>query len=207
MALQGLALVVLHALPTGLDPTIHFVSGYANEPFTWVLHVGQLGRFVGMLALIAALWSARLAPGWSVAFICLTIAVAMMPIGFLFPMDPVETAFDAEGAPRFSTTGWIHAISGMIGAVALMLGMLSVTIRLFRSHRIRGGFWGLILAGVLAPVFYAAVIATIPGTFPSGLYQRAFIVCIWIWPVVTSCGLISGALTTSPHVVEQRQTL
>jgi len=196
--LHVLSLIALHALRTDYDPTVHFVSGYANGPYAWLLHAGQVGSFLGTLALLSGLRSAHLAAGCSAVFIGLCINVAMKPLGFLFPMDAAETAFDAAGSLRFSTAGWIHAISGMIGAITMMAVMLVLTLQLQRLKRIRGGFHALWFGCILGPVCYGATIATPPATFPSGLYQRAFIAFTLLWLVVVSGGLASTALTGLP---------
>ena len=106
----------------------------------------------------------------------------------------------------FTIGGWIHAISGMIAAISVMVAILLLTTRLVRSGRLSGWYRSLALWAVLGPASYVLMLATQPATFPAGLYQRLFIVCTWLWLVVTCAGLISGSLTGGIADREARTT-
>jgi hypothetical protein len=193
-AANGIGLVAIHTMSTGYNPTVHFVSEYANGPHVWILRLMALGSIAGVLALLAALTSSSVTPRWSAAFSLLLVNVAARPILRLFPVDPIEAAFAGGGGPQFTTSGWIHVIVGLIAAVAMMIAIVIITVRLARSGRLSGGYYALPVLAVLAPVFYVAMLATPPATFPIGLYQRGFIVCTWFWQVIVCVALLIGPL-------------
>lgn len=190
----GVALLALHALQSEYNPAVHFVSEYALGPFGWVQTIGSVAKALGTLALLGALASVGLAPARSAPFVLLTINVAMRLTTSVFPVDPIEAAFAGGGAPQFTPSGWIHAIAGMVAAVSLMLAIVFLTVRLLRAGRLKGAYQSLVLLCVLSPVFYVAMLATRPATFPAGLYQRLFIASTWLWLVVGCSGLMSGTL-------------
>jgi hypothetical protein len=194
---QGIGLVAIHALSTGYDPTVHFVSEYANGPHAGILLVTALGSVVGILALLGALTSRAVTPKWSAAFVLLLVNVATRPILHLFPVDSIEAAFSGGSGPQFTTAGWIHAIVGMIAAIVMMIAIILITVRLVRAGRLRGAYYSLILLAVLGPALYLGVLATRPATFPAGLYQRGFIGCTWLWLVIVSVALMSGPLAAN----------
>ncbi|HKJ03316.1 MAG TPA: hypothetical protein VJ997_12705 [Longimicrobiales bacterium] len=84
--------------------------------------------------------------------------------------------------------------------------ILLITVRLVGSRRLQGGSYALLVLCVLGPVCYGAMLANPPGTFPSGLYQRLFIGCTWLWLVGACGGLISGSWVGTPGAEERESS-
>ncbi len=185
-------LAILHFLPTGYDPTVNFVSEYAIGRHGWVLSAAQLSGFVGTSALLIDLTKSgvvrmpSLAGGLMIAYM-LSILVAVT-----FAIDPVEQAFANGRPPNFTMAGWIHAVGASVGAVALMISMALITVRLARSGRTATRYRALVLFCIGAPTAYSAMLMTQPATYPAGLYQRLFIACSLAWLLTVAIGLMAG---------------
>ena len=194
-AVQAVAFVATHLLVTGHDPMVNFVSEYALGPHVWLQRVGAAGLVGGTLALMGALKVTGWAPTRSAAFVLLALAVLALLVAQVFPVDPVAEAFAGDGPPDFTVSGWIHVLAGMVAAVALLLAIVILTLAL-RRLRVRSGPY-VALASLCAtgPLFYVLMLATPPATSPAGLYQRLFIVSVWLWQVIASVGLRSGSLS------------
>jgi len=191
---QGAAFVASHALSTGYDPMVHFVSEYALGPYSWIRRVGAVGVIVGTVGLLAALRLARVAPARSTALALLTLNAVLLAVVQVFKVDSVADATAGGGVPDFTVAGWIHVISGLIAAVAVMIAILLITFRLERLSQLAGAYRLLVVLSLGAPLAYGLMMATRPATSPIGLYQRVFIMCVWLWQVIACVGLRSGRL-------------
>lgn len=195
LGIQIVALLVVHVLRSDYDPWVHFVSEYGIGPYAWLHKTGAAAGFVGLLALFFALLSAGIVHARSVVFAVLCVHLAMRVLTWVFPVDPVESAFADGGLPEFSVTGWIHVIAGVIGALSLIAATVLVTIRLWRAGRVGGAYWLLVVGCMLAPLAWTLMLVTPPSTFPAGLYQRLFMLGLWLWIFMACAGLMSGRLT------------
>jgi hypothetical protein len=196
-ALAGLSghlvlLTALHFLPTDTVATVNFVSEYALGQFSWVFVAAQFLNLVGSVCLFGSLILAAIAPIKSFSSGLLIVYIVCILLGMVFPVDPIAKAFANGDTPDFTTAGWIHALAGVVGAIAVMIAMILVTIRLARSGCLVAGYRMLLLFCVWTPVAYLAMFITQPATYPAGLYQRLFIIGKLGWLVTVAIGLLDG---------------
>jgi hypothetical protein len=192
--IQAGVLVLLHVLPTGYDPTVNFISEYAVGQYALWAGVSRFAHIVGLIAICSALHVSRVAPigSWVNGALVLTLLATIL--GAAFPVDPIAGAFEGGGPPRFTTSGWIHALSGIVGAVTVLGEMGALTFRLHRVGRVASRYWILGPLSVVSPLAYIAMLMTRPATFPAGLLQRLFVAGTLMWLITFSVGIGSGGL-------------
>jgi hypothetical protein len=200
---QAVVIGLIHVLPTGHDPAVNFVSEYAIGTAAPWMRLVQLAGIVGMAALIAALSARGVASLRSVVGGLLMLNVASRILNAIFEVDPIEHAFAGGGPPRFTTSGWVHAVSGMVGAVTLIVVMIVVTVQMARARALASWYRALVPLCIVTPVAYGAMLSTRPATFPAGIYQRIFIVCALAWLIGLGMGMASGRLV-GPGAGESR---
>lgn len=190
---QAAILVAMHLLPTGYDPTVHFTSEYALTPYAPLLKVGAIAAIVGMIALIDVVRSLGVARLGSVLGAVLLLNVGARIVAAAFAVDPVGEAFAGSGTPDFSAAGWAHVIAGMVAALTLMIAMAWITVRLRRRELQPPAYAALVVFCVLAPLGYAAMLASRPAVFPAGLFQRIFIFATLGWLLTFGIGTAGRA--------------
>lgn len=195
---QAAILVAMHFLPTGYDPTVHFTSEYALTPYAPLLKVGAITAIAGMIALIGVVRSLGVARLGSVLGVVLLLNVGARIVATAFRVDPVGEAFAGGGAPGFTAAGWAHVIAGMVAALTLMAAMAWITVRLRRREMRPPGYRILPALAVLAPLGYAAMLASRPAMFPAGLLQRVFIAATLGWLLTFGAGVAAGPVARSP---------
>ncbi len=191
---QALILIVLHVVPSGYDPAVNFVSEYAVGEFALLGKAFGFTGVVGIVALCGALHASRIAPLGSPVNMLMVLASIAATLVALFPVDPVAAAFQGGGAPRFTPAGWIHVLSGIVWAVAVLVLMGGITQRLRRSRSLSNGFQVLIPLTGISILAYAAMLMTRPATYPAGLLQRVFVVGTLAWLILVSIGMATGRL-------------
>ncbi len=191
---QGIVLGLLHVLPTGYHPFVNFISEYALGGFAPWMALSQIGGIVGLVALIGALDTNGILSFRSVVGGLFALHVVSRLLGLVFTVDPIKAAFASNAAPQFTTSGWIHAVSGVVGAVTLVVAMIVITVRLAKSGVLASRYRVLAPLCVVTPVAYGAMIATRPATFPAGLLQRIFIVGALAWLITLSAGIASAGI-------------
>lgn len=182
----------LHFLPTGYDPAVNFVSEYAIGPFGWALTIALVALAGGGAGLLSAMQASGPAPLRSVAGGLVAVWIVMTVLLAIFPVDPIQVAFAESGSPHFSRAGWIHALAGMIGSVALMTSMALVSVRLAPTLGLDGYRRILLALTATAILGYGAMLATRPGTFPAGLYQRVYLASSTAWLLIVALELRTG---------------
>jgi hypothetical protein len=112
VAVFVVCVVVLHLLPTGLDPIGRTVSEYVNHPYGRLIPVAGAGAGIGGLALGAALVRAGNRTGLLVALFGLAmLVVAVFPTDDVIPGQPI----------RLSPTGTVHVVAGAVAFLALAI--------------------------------------------------------------------------------------
>ncbi len=201
-AAQTGLLVLMHLLPTGYDPTVHFVSEYAIGPYGWLATGLPAVHLVGLVAVCGAFHASGIAPFGSWVSVMVLLAILARSLAVVFPVDPVAEAFEGGGRPQFTPSGWIHVLSGVVWAVAILVVMGVVTRRLRRAGRLVSWYRMLTFLSVGSPLAYLAMLMTRPATFPAGLLQRLFLAGALAWLITVSVGIGSGRLGIRPAASE-----
>ncbi len=189
---QGILFVALHFLSTEFDSTVNFVSEYSLGRFAWLMAAANLFGITGKIALLGALHTAGIAPLRSLIGGLMTVHILALGVLFVFPIDSIEHAFADGGVPNFTTSGWIHALSGLIASVTMIISAVLITVRIAQSGLLKSGYKALIPLCVVAPAAYIAMFTTQPGMYPAGLYQRLYLIAIIGWLLIVAYGLFAG---------------
>ena len=113
--------VVLHVLPTGLDPIGRTVSEYVNHPYGGLIPVAGAGAGVGGLALAAALYRTGNRAWPPVGLFGLAmLVVAVFPTDDVVPGHPIT----------LSPAGAVHVVAGAIAFLALAIAAPVAGLRL-----------------------------------------------------------------------------
>ncbi len=199
---QGILFVALHFLSTEFDSTVNFVSEYSLGRFAWLMAAANLFGITGKIALLGALHTAGIAPLRSLIGGLMTVHILALVLVLVFPIDSIEQAFADGDGPNFTTSGWIHALSGLVASVTMIISAVLITVRIARSGLLMSGYKALIPLCVVAPAAYIAMFATQPGMYPAGLYQRLYLIAIIGWLLIVAYGLFARKFGGASRVTE-----
>jgi len=199
---RAVLLIALHFLSTEFDPTVNFVSEYSLGNFAWLMAASFLFGITGKIALLGALNIAGIAPLRSLIGGLMTVHILALVLLLVFPIDSIEQAFADGDGPNFTTSGWIHALSGLVASVTMIISAVLITVRIARSGLLMSGYKALIPLCVVAPAAYIAMFATQPGMYPAGLYQRLYLIAIIGWLLIVAYGLFARKFGGASRVTE-----
>jgi hypothetical protein len=117
------AVAVLHIVQHDKDPRHNWVSDYANGRGGWLMTIAFLGAATGLLGL--ALGIARcVQPSRprTVAVVAFAIASLGTVASGVFASDPPG----ADGSVGYTTVGAIHDLSGLVGGLAVLVGLFAL---------------------------------------------------------------------------------
>jgi hypothetical protein len=184
-AVQAVALIVLHVLPTGYDPVRDAVSDYGVGPYRRWFWLQAVAGGVGCLALGIAL--AQLHPITPVQAVVALIVTAVAR--FLIPFF----ATDQHGS-RFQTA---HGIVHMILAVIAFGGLIWAATGLWSTLRHYQSWHGAEGALTIIPwIMLGSVIALVlairgPRLHPLfGLFERLFYLSSITWVLIVAINLV-----------------
>jgi hypothetical protein len=175
-AVQLLALVVLHVLPTGYEPIRDAVSDYGVGPFRgWFWLQAVSGGLACLLLAIALTQLHPFTPTQAIVALIVTAAAR-----FLIPFFATD-----QGGNRFQTT---HGIVHMILAVLAFGGLVWAATGLWSTLRHYPAWHGTeSLLTILPWVMLGCVIAVVlairgPNLKPFfGLFERLFYLSSFVW--------------------------
>lgn len=178
------ALVVLHALPTGLSPLRDPVSAYGISRYAGLYRLQTVGTAVAAAALAVALPVIGVASAVPAIIALAVLAVTRGLISWV-PMD-------AEGAPR-SATGRRHNLLAFGAFAAASVGGFMVGIAFgatdgLQAYAPAATALGWVMSAASALTILAAVV---PGLRPAfGLAERLIYVGMLAWLTVTVVALV-----------------
>jgi hypothetical membrane protein len=184
--------IVVGLLNPGYNPVREAISALAatNADYAWLMIAGFLVQAVGLVCTGALLWR-RVGRGKAgrAAAVLMMLAGPGMAVAGLARQDCSErlsSCVDYGEAPLASTHFWVHQYVSM----AMFLGLIVAMFLLARALRRDPG-----RAHLAAPTRFVAIyclltvvavfIAEIGNTY-YGLFQRAFILLVFGWPVVVA---------------------
>lgn len=186
-------LIALHVLSPEFDPLRQFMSEYAVGEYGWLLTIALVAVVIGCAALTIVLYRAYPPPLRSrIGVICLGIAtLASLLVIVPVDMQPLDLRGEA-----MTTNIRIHLVGGFVAVLAVLAGMLAISIRLTRYDLLNGPYRIVLVLAILAPLFFLAqvfIVDILLGLV--GLAQRILVAIIQTWLIVTSYGIRSGAIT------------
>ena len=179
IAVQAIALIALHLLPTGYDPRIDAVSDYGIGKYRGWFTTQALAGAVGCLALAVALADAK--PSMPTEAVVLLVIAGLARL--LIPVFPTD-----QGASRFQTVpGTIHMILAIVifAAIIVAASKLGSTLEHRAAwHGVKG--WLNVLPWVMTGGAVGTLVAIRIATRSSrmthvGLFERLFYVASIVW--------------------------
>ncbi len=183
-----LIIVLLHIICPEFDPLTRFMSEYALSEYGWLLTIALIGMIISCVCLTIILYHAYTPPLRSqTGIICIGVA-GIASILTLFPVDLYAKAI--------TMSGHLHNFGGLVANLALLVGMLAISLRLEGYGQLQSFYNALYILAFLAPIFFLSIIAAFNGGLGFvGLAQRLFVLIILSWLIIISYGIRSGAIT------------
>lgn len=183
----------LHFLRPDLSPLGTFISDYATGRFGTLMTIAFLAFAAGLAALVTSLFSASPfgSKPWA-ALVFLSVSGLLMILVAVFPSDP-------PGAPQ-TTAGEIHdQVSGLF-FLSLMVAMLILSVRLWRSNLLAGPFTSLLWLAIAAPILLTLTFTVLESRGIVGLGQRIYVLSLLSWLILTAYGLRTREFSTERQV-------
>lgn len=118
-----LTVVVMHVVQHDKDPRHNWVSDYANGRGGWLMTIAFLGAATGLLGLaIGITRCVQPSRPRTVAAVAFAIAALGTVASGVCASDPPR----ADGTTGYTTVGAIHDLSGLVGGLAVLVGLLAL---------------------------------------------------------------------------------
>ncbi|MET0711584.1 MAG: DUF998 domain-containing protein [Jiangellaceae bacterium] len=115
--------VVLHVVQHDKDPRHNWVSDYANGRGGWLLTIAFLGAATGLFGLALGInRCVRPSRPRTVAIVAFAIASLATVASGVCASDPPR----ADGTVGYTTVGAIHDLSGLVGGLAVLVGLFAL---------------------------------------------------------------------------------
>jgi hypothetical protein len=181
--MAAMFVIVLHLVPTDVDPLVDGVSAYALSPFGYLYRIQVVATGLAALLLAVALLASELTPGFGVAALALFGASRILIARY--PTDP-------GGTTSFSHPGRLHVVLAAITFVTIAVAAPSITGPLAVSPSWPGPATGLTALAWTTTIFALGTFAT--STTPRtkrvfGLVERVAYGGMLAWLVVAAAGL------------------
>jgi hypothetical protein len=116
------AVVVMHVVQHYKDPRHNWVSDYANGRGGWLMTIAFLGAATGLAGLALGTRCVRPSRPRTVAAVAFAIASLATVASGVCASDPPR----ADGTVGYTTVGAIHDLSGLVGGLAVLVGLLAL---------------------------------------------------------------------------------
>ncbi|MGD0804625.1 MAG: DUF998 domain-containing protein [Candidatus Bathyarchaeia archaeon] len=175
----GLAVLILHALPTGYSPLNQAVSDYGVGQYAWLMDTAFIAIGIGTVSLAISLSKFTLGSygGFGVRSLYVS-GVCFFLVGF-FPTDLEGTSVTFVGA--------MHTLLSVIVFLGNILAALTISRGFLLSEPLRPFYKSSLILAVAEVVI---LVITKPFMEPSasirGLAERAFIFSFYLWLLLAS---------------------
>jgi len=185
VAVQGLALIVLHLVPTGYNPRTDAVSDYGIGPYRGLFWTQALAAGVAGFALAIALGDTKPSIPSEVIVLLVISGVARL----LIPVFPTD-----QNGSRFQTArGTVHMILAIVIFAALIFAASKLGSTLEHRpawHDVKGWLTALpwVMTGAAVGVLVALRVPGLNRRF--GLFERLFYVASIAWFLIVAIELV-----------------
>jgi hypothetical protein len=157
------AVVALHFLEPGFDPSWRMVSEYALGRYGWLLTLGFLAWAASYASLVVAVRPHIRTTGGMIGLIWLLVNALGATMGAIFPIDPITSSPDAG-----TTSGILHGVGALLGIPTFPIAVTLISRSLLRnpawaSSR-RSLVWMVGLVWLSIAVFVIAMATMFRGT-------------------------------------------